>query len=65
MKSETKKSKRRRYYLHQKLKSITKVYARRKEVLVNDEILEKCDPIQKKYLNELQKLGYNLQTFIS
>lgn len=60
-----KKIKRRRYYLHHKLKEITTVYARKKEVLVNDEILEKCNPTQRKYFSELQGLGYNLQTFIS
>lgn len=63
-KEEEKQRKSRRYYLHKKVREFTKVDARNRQVEVNDRILNSISDQDRKYLNELNSLGYNLQTFI-
>lgn len=50
-----------KYYLHTKVKKFAKVKAREKTVSLTVEKLNSLSNKEKKYLNELNKVGYNIQ----
>ncbi|MCF8327164.1 MAG: hypothetical protein K9I29_02635 [Bacteroidales bacterium] len=57
----TKSKDQHRYYLHYRCREFTRVDARRRQIEISERIVNACNPLQKKHLQELQALGYNLQ----
>lgn len=51
----------RNYYLHSKVKELTTINSHESQVEVSDELIRALTVKQKYYLDELLKLGYNLQ----
>lgn len=58
--------KKRRYYIHKKLKGLIKINPRQRQVSITDEIISSLDDKARSYLFELRdKFGYNLQYILS
>lgn len=61
----SKKARNRRYYLHRRVKSFAKVYAKSRQIDVPFGSEEEWNELQKKWINALTEFGYNIQLTVT